>query len=655
MRIGPLEISWGKKSWSQLESMIRREQGGHAVALKTNPKDQIEGYKSWVYSCVSLISDRLSTLPYSFYNKDTGEELKTSNKGYRVFTKPFTNPNELMSFRFIKSFCQIQLDLCGISCLYKARNKLGQVWELWPLNMNDFIKVDVSGSMINPTVKYVFKTNGGAGWIDFDINELIVINYPHPNDPYSGMSPIQSQAYAADIDTYVEVYERDFFKNSARIDFALTTDAQIDQEKADELKARWVEKYRGAFHDVAVLDSGLKPVPLEYTNRDFEFLNLAGWSKEKILGCYRVPANKLGSTESNRAGSVYSDISFNRESIQPRLTLWDEELTMGVCASYDDRLEIRHQNPIPRDRQIELQEGKSYLSGIPSLTINEFREKIHNLPKVDGGDQIIIPQSYIYLKDLEKVTERLGQMQEPNDSDRDRDDEEPHTNPDGSDDRDDNPTDGRSMSTDRPGKYPELTIEPVDSKHSFDEFFSLVGKSRLLWNEMIFNALKDVEADNIQTEMNTILVECLMATVDVLFDYYGSKTLAKVDANDWIIGIANKTSVEYSNTLFKNPAWKDSDWKTYFSDQFDSNPRLSKIINALLKSCINYTKYILLMSKSLEIEWIVNSNECGHKGRIQENRTFDTFKIGVTKIRFPGEVLNFNCDCTITNFKSDKE
>ena len=73
-----------------------------------------------------------------------------------------------------------------------------------------------------------------------DINQLICLTYVHPLNPYIGASPIQSQAYAQDIDSYIEVYERDFFKNSARIDFALTTDEKIDQMKADELKERWL-------------------------------------------------------------------------------------------------------------------------------------------------------------------------------------------------------------------------------------------------------------------------------------------------------------------------------------------------------------------------------------------------------------------------------
>ena len=138
-------------------------------------------------------------------------------------------------------------------------------------------------------------------------------------------------------------------KFGTRIDFALTTEERIDQEKADELKQRWKEKYQGVFHDVAVLDSGLKPVPLKYTNRDFEFLNLAQWSREKVLASYRVPKSKLGFTEGNRQGNVQDDIAFNRESIQPRLSLWDEEITKEVMPTFNEKIEFKHLNPIPRD------------------------------------------------------------------------------------------------------------------------------------------------------------------------------------------------------------------------------------------------------------------------------------------------------------------
>ena len=140
MKIGPLEInlSFGReKTYNQLSQIIEREKV--SFNTKTSPKKQLAEYKSWAASAVSLISDRVSTVPYRFYRKDINEEITPNIHSYKLFSKPFLNPNPLMSFRFIKSFCQMQLDMCGMGCIYKAKNILGQIWELWPLNMNDFM------------------------------------------------------------------------------------------------------------------------------------------------------------------------------------------------------------------------------------------------------------------------------------------------------------------------------------------------------------------------------------------------------------------------------------------------------------------------------------------------------------------------------------
>jgi HK97 family phage portal protein len=590
-------------------------------------------YKSWASSCVSLISDRISTLPYTFYNKDTGEELSTKNKGYSIYTKPFRQPNDLMSFRFIKAWCQIQVDMCGMSFIYMAKNKLGQVWELWPLNMNDYIKCDVSDDIVRPKVKYQFKS--GNGFVDFDISELICITYVHPQNAFIGASPIQSQAYAQDIDSYIEVYERDFFKNSARIDFALTTDEKIDQEKADELKERWKEKYQASYHDVAVLDSGLKPVPLQYANRDFEFLNLAQWSREKVLAAYRVPKSKLGFTEGNRQGNVQDDIAFNRESIQPRLSLWDEEITKEIMPTFNDKIEFRHQNPIPRDRLIEVQEGRIHVA-VPTMTVNEFREKIHKLEKIDGGDEIFIPKDMIPMSKVIEVIDAgiAFTEQTPTDpEDDDRDDEQPHTNPDGSDDRDDNPTDGRSIDMDAFGN---------------NHFKYLYDKVRDVLHDYLQEKVVQLKVDNFKSDSQGLFFEITNSLVQNMIEYFGIKPI-KVDQEDWIFPMVNKVVDEFEKTVFKNSKWKDSVWEDYVLDQLNSNPRISKIVNSLSRGSINYAKWLILTSKEKRITWVINSNECGHRGKLQKENSVDYFKIGNMRMRFPNELLNFSCDCTIIN------
>lgn len=633
MKIGPFKIDTNlTKSYEELVQIINREKGASVENLKGNTQQQLSEYKSWVFSCVSLISERISTIPYYFYRTDTGEEVTSTSKAYKTFTKPFFQPNELMTFRFLKSFCMMQLDLCGMTCIYRARNQLGQVWELWPLNMNDFVSVDVTKDLMNPKVTYTFNFDNKQ--IAFDIRDLIVINYPNPKNPYYPMSPIQAQAYSVDIDSYVEVYERDFFKNSARIDMALWTDADVDQEKADEIKSRWKSKYTGNFHDIAVLSSGLKPIPLKFTNKDFEFLNLAGWSKSKIAACYKVPLSKLGGdSDVNRSSSVTADIAFNRECIQPRLTLFDEELTMGVLHEFDKRLAIKHENPIPRDRDLEVKEARVYLGNLPGMTINEWRVT-QNLKPIKGGDILYVSNSFVPLDKLEGLADSQieGNNNQGNATDPTRhDNDEPNGNADGSDDRDENPTDGRGL-------------EETDISLKLNQFAEYENEFRGLWNKLILESLCKTNEEKIKGDLSNVLAKIIKETLSVLFSDMGVKPI-DFDVKNWVLPISEKMAFEYRESILKFNKVDTEKWEEEIKEQFDTNPRMAKITNTLLKATINYAKWIVMTNQAIRFDWKVNSNECGHRGRL------DNIKV---KQLFPNQIPNFSCDCTIIPL-SEKE
>lgn len=636
MKIGPFKIDTKlTKSYEELVQIINREKGASVENLKGNTQQQLSEYKSWVFSCVSLISERISTIPYYFYRTDTGEEVTSTSKAYKTFTKPFFQPNELMTFRFLKSFCMMQLDLCGMTCIYRARNQLGQVWELWPLNMNDFVSVDVTKDLMNPKVTYTFNFDNKQ--IAFDTRDLIVINYPNPKNPFYPMSPIQAQAYSVDIDTYVEVYERDFFKNSARIDMALWTETEIDQEKADEIKSRWKSKYTGNFHDIAVLSSGLKPIPLKFTNKDFEFLNLAGWSKSKIAACYKVPLSKLGGdSDVNRSSSVTADIAFNRECIQPRLTLFDEELTMGVLHEFDKRLAIKHENPIPRDRDLEVKEARVYVNNQPTMAINEFRKLTHALPPVDGGEEILvtIKGSLVPLSRAKDFVDLLlseanntGNVSSGGDNETDptrHDNDKPNGNADGSDDRDENPTDGRSL-------------EGIDINLKLNRFAEYENEFRSIWNKLVLNSLCKTNEEKIKGDLSNVLAKIIKETISVLFQDIGVKPI-DYDVKNWVLPISEKMAFEYRESIFKFNKVDTEKWEEEIKEQFDTNPRMAKITNTLLKATINYAKWIVMTNQAIRFDWKVNSNECGHRGRL------DNIKV---KQLFPNQIPNFSCDCTL--------
>ena len=123
---------------------------------------------------------------------------------------------------------------------------------------------------------------------------------------------------------------------------------------------------------------------------------LANWSQEKILAAYNVPPGKVGMVKDvNRANAVGIDITFNSEAILPRLLLMDDVITRSVTKKFDERILLKHDNPIPRDRELDIKEVEKKVA-VPQWTINEARE-MEGKPPMPGGDEILVPLNHIPL------------------------------------------------------------------------------------------------------------------------------------------------------------------------------------------------------------------------------------------------------------------
>jgi HK97 family phage portal protein len=418
--VPPLNITTAK-SWAELEAFFKRERQAEGRQYKKEVSKQIQEYRGWVFSAIDCIVDRMGSVGYSFYRKDSGQELTTSSPYYKTITKPIMYPNDFMSFEFIIQWCQVQLDLCGKACIYRKKNKLGKTWELWPLDMNDFEGIAYENNNPNeqqinplkPPQGFVFKI--GEDQLIFPPENVIWLRYPHPESLWDGFSPIQSQAYITDIDYYLEVYEKGFFQNSARIDFILEHEGNIDEDEAQRVKDMWTTAFSGSkrSYQPVVTGGGVRVVPITYSNKDFQFMEMANWTKDRILGCYRVPEGKLGLFgDINRANQKGLDITFNEEAIRPRLGLWDKEFTKQlIWPEFNANIEMRFDNPVPRDREmdlkeLELREGK--------YSVNELRNWWEGAKPVPGGDVILIDNKKIPLTSA-------GQTQPGGDGDGDSD------------------------------------------------------------------------------------------------------------------------------------------------------------------------------------------------------------------------------------------
>lgn len=406
MKIGPFEVSLKrtkspvqKRSWAELNAFFAATEG-YSAEGKGTINSQLNEYRGWIHAVVGVIYRRVSEIDYKFFRIDTDEEVKSKNHIYRTINKIFVDPNDFMEFRFLKSWIAMQMDLTGHAFILREDDVLGLPYKLWPLNVKDFHKLEKGDTFRDYIKGFTFRINGNL--VTYDPDHMLYFHFPDPSDPRDGCSPIKSQAYAVEIDHYLEVYERDLFKNSARPDLMLKypENVEIEEEDATRIIASWKKKFRGEgkMHEIAIMDRGAEVEKLGVMNEDLALSWLAQWSQDKILGAYGVPAAKVGLLKDvNKSNQFSAETTFNSECIYPRLLLIDEVLTRGILQKFDERLCIRHNNPIPRDKEELIKEHKEKV-GVPNMTINESREQDGRKP-VSGGDSVYIPLNFIALSE----------------------------------------------------------------------------------------------------------------------------------------------------------------------------------------------------------------------------------------------------------------
>nr|BDD47308.1 hypothetical protein 11 [bacterium] len=349
-----------------------------------NKRKQLEAYQSHVYKCVTLIYRRAISVPMKLYKErgDDDEEIKR-----HPFIDLMKRPNPLMTGSDLKAITIMHRDLAGMGFWYIVFNSLGRPAELWPLPVGNFSQFVFNDSKTE-LLAYEFKTDEGRP-VRYEPDEIVYFRYPHPLYFLEGASPVQAMAFAYDTDMAIRTYQRRFFQNSARADVVFESDQNIQPDDAKRLLLAWKQNHQGVNKswEPAILDNGLKVNnSLSVTAKDFEFAELAGWTKEDILEAYNVPEGKLGSVKDvNRANALGIDITFNSECIKPRLDSFEEQITLSLLPYYDQGLYVEHVNCIPRDLEHDLKERESNLKS-KFTTINEERAK-ENMDPVPWGDK----------------------------------------------------------------------------------------------------------------------------------------------------------------------------------------------------------------------------------------------------------------------------
>ena len=329
---GPFPLSSitpGSEAWTELFGPARR-------GLPA-PNEYAAAASTAIYACTNLISGAIATLPVNIYrvNISNGERDQIFDDDLCwVFNEEMAPRwNAAVGWEYVSKSLLFEGDAIAVI----KRNRVGR-----PIGLEPKHPRQVQNGLTDDGSRMVYRVHpdviGGrqVGEIrDYDQDDILHV----PGFGFNGlrgMSPLRySLRQAGAIALAQQDYAANFFANSARPDYALTTDQQLQPPKVKELQELIDERHRTPenSHRPMLLHSGLKMSSLSISAADMQLLEQRKFSVEEIARAYGVPPFMIGHADKvNWAGGGVQamGIGFVRFTLRQHLNKIQTEINRKI-------------------------------------------------------------------------------------------------------------------------------------------------------------------------------------------------------------------------------------------------------------------------------------------------------------------------------------
>lgn len=244
---------------------------------------------SAVYRAVSLISSVAAALPLHQYRQGTKE---------RVPSTLLDDPHPDMTAYELWRLTYLHRCLWGNAFLRIERDRSRRPRWLHPIPPVRVTVEAVARTELNPGGKR-FKVLADGGQYEY-LTSYDVLHLPGLGfDGVQGYSPVRLARQGIGMALAAERHGAKLFGSGNLLSGLLRTDQQLDQPKADALKARWQTQMQGPdnSHDIAVLGSGAQFQALTMPNDDAQFLESRRFQVSEVSRWFGVPPFLMMETE----------------------------------------------------------------------------------------------------------------------------------------------------------------------------------------------------------------------------------------------------------------------------------------------------------------------------------------------------------------------
>lgn len=238
-----------------------------------------------------------------FARPDTGSDMRREILQHQAL-RLWNRPNEFMTGPEFREIGWQFMELVGewYWVLNRGPSGTGLPIEMWPVRPDRMEPVADRDKFL---AGWVYTGPDGEA-VPLATSEVIQLRYPHPTDPYRGLSAVQSVLSDIDAAKYTAEWTRNFFLNSAQPGGIVTFGKRLTDDEFNEFTHRWREQHQGVArgHRVGVLEQGATWQPNNWTIKDLDLGPLRTTISDFIRQAYRIHQAMLGnSVDVNRANA----------------------------------------------------------------------------------------------------------------------------------------------------------------------------------------------------------------------------------------------------------------------------------------------------------------------------------------------------------------
>lgn len=353
------------------------------------------------FTCLKILSETLGKL--SIHLKD-----KENNRVYKHDTIDVLTlrTNQSMNPSTFKTLMEFNRNHYGNAYAYMKHDNKGNLVALYPLDPRSVtIWVDNAqffNNMIdeNSKIYYQYQSNSKAHY--FKNDEVLHIK-GLTQDGITGMCIREILARTIRGSKESQKYLNNLYEKGLTSKAILKYTGDLDTRKKKELQRQLMELVHDDNGDVIPVPIGFNLEPLNVKLTDSQFFELRKYTSLQIASAFGIKPTQINDFDkSSYANSEMQNLTFYMDTLLYILTIYEEEFNYKLLTKEDRQKGYKYEFNVAKilrgDLKSQAEALTTYTTG-SIYTVNEARERA-GVPKIDGGDKIMVNGSYVGLDNL---------------------------------------------------------------------------------------------------------------------------------------------------------------------------------------------------------------------------------------------------------------